>query len=212
MEEDHLLSSVPAGCSVRWRATRPSPISRVPTRAVLVEQQHRLVLRAEACLQARGSSSRLAGLTGGGTLRHHERQGRWQALLHDTRPLSGAVVNLTRMSSDAAREPYPEVEPPTWSYFRDGFASPVRSPAWRRVGVWAVDRLSKRLGDEWPRWTWEKNGQLPGGMVWAIGHPAAYFELIELALWLEVLCDRTAYLLPTSSRRCDRTFFGVPPV
>lgn len=26
-------------------------------------------------------------------------------------------------------------------------------------------------------------------MALAIGHPAAYFELIELALWLEVLCD-----------------------
>ena len=55
--------------------------------------------------------------------------------------------------------------------------------------MWAIDRLSKRLGDEWPRLTWEKNGQLPGGMALAIGHPAAYFELIELALWLEILCN-----------------------
>jgi len=96
-----------------------------------------------------------------------------------------------RMSSDAARELYPVVKPPTWSYFRDGFenASPVRSPAWRRVGLWAVDRLSGRLGDQWLRQTWEKNGRLPGGMALAIGHQAAYFELIELALWVEILCD-----------------------
>jgi hypothetical protein len=59
--------------------------------------------------------------------------------------------------------------------------------------VWAVDRLSKRLGDDWPRRTWEKNGQLPGGMALAMGHPAAYFELIELALWLEILCDREGF-------------------
>jgi hypothetical protein len=25
------------------------------------------------------------------------------------------------MSSEVEREPHPEVEPPTWSYFRDGF-------------------------------------------------------------------------------------------
>jgi hypothetical protein len=99
------------------------------------------------------------------------------------------------MPSEAQRDPVSNIPPPSWSYFRDGFenASPVRSRAWRRVGVWAVDRLNKRLGDDWPRRTWEKNGQLPGGMAWAIGHPAAYFELIELALWLEVLCDREGF-------------------
>ncbi len=30
-------------------------------------------------------------------------------------------------------------------------------------------------------------------MAWAVGHPAAYFELIELALWLEILCDREGF-------------------
>ena len=68
--------------------------------------------------------------------------------------------------------------------------------------MWAIDRLSKRLGDDWPRRTWEKNGQLPGGMAWAVGHPVAYFELIELALWLEALCDREGFadLLRTLKR------------
>jgi hypothetical protein len=99
------------------------------------------------------------------------------------------------MSTHAEQEPCPVVEPPTWSYFRDGFehASPIRSQAWRRAGVWAVDRLSKHLGDEWPQRTWEKHGQLPGGMALATGHPVAYFELIELALWLEILCDREGF-------------------
>ena len=117
-----------------------------------------------------------------------------------------------RMPSDSEREPYPAVEPPTWSYFRDGFenAPPVRSPAWRRVGVWAVDRLSKRLGDEWPRHTWEKNGQLPGGMAWAIWHPAAYFELIELALWLEVLCDCEGFAALLRSLKRDPREDVVP--
>jgi hypothetical protein len=99
------------------------------------------------------------------------------------------------MSSEAELDPVSNIPPPSWSYFRDGFenASTVRSPAWRRVGLWAVDRLSERLTDGWPRRTWEKNGQLPGGMAWAVGHPAAFFELIELALWLEVLCDRGGF-------------------
>lgn len=117
-----------------------------------------------------------------------------------------------RMPSDAERQPYPAVEPPSWSYFRDGFenASPVRSPAWRRVGVWAVDRLRKHLGDEWPRRTWEKNGQLPGGMALAIGHPAAYFELIELALWLEILCDREGFAALLRSFKRDPRDDVVP--
>lgn len=109
------------------------------------------------------------------------------------------------MPSDTAREPYPSVEPPSWSYFRDGFenASPVRSPAWRRVGLWAVDRLSQRLGDEWPRHAWQKNGQLPGGMAWATGHSVAYFEMIELALWLETLCDREGFAALLRSLKRD---------
>jgi len=80
----------------------------------------------------------------------------------------------------------PNIPPPTWAFFRDGFESapPVRSEAWRQVGLWAVDRLSARLGDDWPTRTWEKNDQLPCGMALAIGHPVAYFELIAL----ELLC------------------------
>jgi hypothetical protein len=99
------------------------------------------------------------------------------------------------MPSEAQHDPVSNIPPPSWSYFRNGFenASTVRSPAWRLVGVWAVDRLSRHLGDDWPHRTWVKNGQLPGGMAWAVGHPAAYFELIELALWLEVLCDREGF-------------------
>ena len=91
--------------------------------------------------------------------------------------------------------PARDVSPPSWSYFRDGFekAPSFRSTAWRQVGAWATDRLSTRLGDDWPRRTWEKYGQLPGGMELAIGHPAAYFEFVELALWLEVLCDREGF-------------------
>jgi hypothetical protein len=83
------------------------------------------------------------------------------------------------------------IGPPTWAFFRDHFEAtpPGRSAAWRQVGVWAVDRLQDRLGDDWPQRTWEKHGQLPGGMAWAIGHTVAYFELIKLALWLEVLRD-----------------------
>jgi hypothetical protein len=49
--------------------------------------------------------------------------------------------------------------------------------------------MREHLGDDWPTRTWEKNGRLPGGMALAIGHPAAYFELIELAIWLEVVSD-----------------------
>jgi hypothetical protein len=99
------------------------------------------------------------------------------------------------MPPDAQADPARNVPPPSWAYFRDGFenAGPVRSPAWRRVGLWAADRLSKRLGDDWPQRTWEKYGQLPGRMELAIGHPAAYFEFAELALWLEVLCDREGF-------------------
>lgn len=44
-----------------------------------------------------------------------------------------------------------------------------------------------------PRRTLEKQGQLPGGMALAMAHPVAYFELIELALWLELLCDSEGF-------------------
>jgi hypothetical protein len=50
-----------------------------------------------------------------------------------------------------------------------------------------------------------KIGQLPGGMAWAIGHPVAYFELIELALWLEVLCDREGFAALLRSLKRDRS-------
>lgn len=118
------------------------------------------------------------------------------------------------MPSEAQRDPVSNVPSPSWSYFRDGFenASPLRSPAWRQVGVWAVDRLSTRLGDDWPCRTWEKSGQLPGGMALAVGHPAAYFELIELALWLEVLCDREGFADLARSLKRDPREDVVPHV
>lgn len=87
----------------------------------------------------------------------------------------------------------PELEPPTWSFFRESFhdAPPGRPAAWRIVGLWAVERLSERLGDDWPQRTYEKLGRLPCGMAWAGGHTVAYVEFIEPALWLELLstCD-----------------------
>jgi hypothetical protein len=87
------------------------------------------------------------------------------------------------------------IDPPTWSFFREGFrgASESRTAAWRDVGLWAVDRLCERLGDDWPARTWRKTGQLPGGMAFAFGHPVAYHELVELALWLELLSDCEGY-------------------
>lgn len=94
-----------------------------------------------------------------------------------------------------------EIPPPSWQLFCDQFehAPPGRSAAWRHVGVWAVERLRARLGDEWPQRTWKKHGQLPGGMALAVWHTVAYFELIELALWLELLsqCDGFASLCRT---------------
>lgn len=84
----------------------------------------------------------------------------------------------------------PDVPPPSWSYFRDGFenAPPGRPTAWRKVGVWAVDHLIKRLGEDWPQRTYEKLGCLPAGMAWAGSHTVAYAEFVELALRLELLC------------------------
>jgi|SRR5271154_1308549 len=100
------------------------------------------------------------------------------------------------MPPDAQPVPARNVPPPSWAFFRQGFedAPPSRSRAWRTVGLWAVDRLQERLGEDWPPQTYEKHGLLPGGMALAIGHTVAYFELIGLALWLEVLshCDGIA--------------------
>jgi hypothetical protein len=89
------------------------------------------------------------------------------------------------MSAEADREP---IEPPTWDFFRELFqdAPPGRSEAWRQVGLWAADRLSKRLGEEWPQRTSSAYGQLPGGIAWAGAHMVAYAEFVELALWLEL--------------------------
>jgi len=118
------------------------------------------------------------------------------------------------MPPDAQPDLIPNIPPPSWSYFCDGFenAGPVRSPAWRQVGLWAVDRLSERLGDDWPGRTWDKHGGLPGGMELAIGHPAAYFELIELALWLEVLCGCEGFADLRRSLKGDAREDVVPHV
>jgi hypothetical protein len=99
------------------------------------------------------------------------------------------------MPSEAELEPLPEVEPPTWSYFRERFekAPSGRPPAWRQVGLWAVDRLSERLGEDWPEKTFKKLGRLPAGMALAGSHTVAYAELVELALRLELLCDREGF-------------------
>jgi hypothetical protein len=77
------------------------------------------------------------------------------------------------------------------------------------VGVWAVERLAARLGSDWPERTWTKHGELPGGMALAIGHPVAYFELIELALWLELLdgCDGFADVCRPLKQ--ERTWFRI---
>ena len=82
-----------------------------------------------------------------------------------------------------------EIPPPSWSFFRDGFenAGAGRSPAWRTM-VTGGDRLSERLGGDWPERTDMKLGRFHGGIALAGSHTVAYSELIELALWLEVLC------------------------
>ena len=83
------------------------------------------------------------------------------------------------------------IGPPTWEFFRESFetASTDRSDAWREVGSWAVERLRGRLGADWPERTWRKHGALPSGMALAVGHPIAYYEFVELAVWLELLDD-----------------------
>jgi hypothetical protein len=105
------------------------------------------------------------------------------------------VINLKAMSARAQPDPIPNIPPPTWAFFRESFenAPPGRPVAWREVGLWAIDRLSERLGEDWPERAWKKNGRLPAGMAWAGSHTAAYVELIELALRLELLCDREGF-------------------
>ncbi len=89
------------------------------------------------------------------------------------------------------QRPTPNIPPPTWSFFRESFenAPPGRPAAWRQVGLWAVDRRSERLGEDWPERAWRKNGCLPAGMAWAGSHTVAYVELVEVALGLELLGD-----------------------
>jgi hypothetical protein len=84
-----------------------------------------------------------------------------------------------------------ELPPPSWAYFRDSLeqAAPAQTAAWRKVGLWAVARLEGHLGKEWPERAWEKNGRLPSGMAYVAGHPDAYVAVVELALWLAILCD-----------------------
>jgi hypothetical protein len=87
--------------------------------------------------------------------------------------------------------PGDEIPPPSWSFFREAFekAPAGRSDAWRTAGLWAVERLRERLGDDWPERAWQQNRRLPCGMAWAGSHTVAYAELVELALQLELLCD-----------------------
>lgn len=90
-----------------------------------------------------------------------------------------------------AEPPAEDIPPPGWSFFRESFENGPsgRPKAWRTVGCWAVDRLSERLGADWPERAYEKLGRLPAGMAWAGSHTAAYVELVELALRLELLCN-----------------------
>lgn len=120
----------------------------------------------------------------------------------------------TTVPPGAELDPMPNIPPPSWSFFRDGFENvhSFRSAAWRQVGVWAVDHLSKRLGDDWPGRTCDKHGGLPGGMELAVGHPAAYFELVELALWLEVLCGCEGFADLRRSLKRDAREDVVPHV
>ena len=89
-----------------------------------------------------------------------------------------------------AQPEYRKDVPPTWDHFTQHFADAPGgySDAWREVGVWAVERLREHLGRDWPARTFVRHGRLPGGMSYAITHRVAYFELVQLALWLEMLC------------------------
>jgi hypothetical protein len=95
------------------------------------------------------------------------------------------------MCADTHPDPARDIAPPSWWDFRDAFENPPadRSAARRQVGVWAADRLSERLGEEWPQRTFSALGQLPGGMKWAGIHMVTYAKFVELALWLELLCS-----------------------
>jgi len=86
-------------------------------------------------------------------------------------------------------EPPEEIPLPTWNYWRELIGSAARSQAWRTVGLWAVDLLQERLGEQWPQRAWEKFGRLPAGIELAPTHPVAFAELAELALRLELCRD-----------------------
>ncbi len=93
---------------------------------------------------------------------------------------------------------------PTRKYFTDCFDRVPygRTDAWRTVGLWAVERLNAHLGAAWPATTFRRHGALPGGMAYAGAHSVAYFELVQLALWLELLSGVHGF---ASIRRTLRT-------
>lgn len=83
---------------------------------------------------------------------------------------------------------------PSWRQLQGLFRSSQRSGAWRRVGEWALDKLSEQLGEHWPASVWAKYSRLPGGLAFASTHTVAYAELVELALRMELLRDSVRFV------------------
>jgi len=86
---------------------------------------------------------------------------------------------------------FEHVPPLSWEILREMMVRGTgRAESWVRAGLWALDVLRTRLGDDWPAEVARKN---PSGgapqLAWASGHVVAYAEVLELALRLELLGD-----------------------
>lgn len=83
-----------------------------------------------------------------------------------------------------------EVDRPqlSWELLHSMMAHATWSEAWRQTGAWAFHVLEAQLGEDWPETVCAKNptGGAPQ-LAWAAGHVAAYAQMLELALRLDLL-------------------------
>ena len=94
--------------------------------------------------------------------------------------------------------------PLSWEVLHSMMANATWSEAWRETGSWAFGVLEKHLGSDWPAAVAAKSptGGAPQ-LVWAVGHVAAYAQVLELALRLELLQGVEGYAKVRRTLRND---------
>jgi hypothetical protein len=125
------------------------------------------------------------------------------------------VVEFGQASDEAAPavvELTPAFQADRFSEFESRLAAtPERTEAWHRVGLWSLNALKDLLGETWPGDTWRVTDKrlakpwLPAELCAAHYHTRHYARLVELALRLTELGPLPGMAAVRTALRTDRT-------